>query len=182
MVARFDLRDLYHGLTDGLRKRREQDEHEPPDVAARVLLVAVPILVGVSAGLVGPLEVGDALLAGVALLIGALIAGFTQVAAWKDRLQARGRATDAVAIRSLNEAAAHILIAVVASVFGTATAIVSMASSSIECPPLWLIVLTRIVVGLSAASFAYIALTLVIVVVLLWDSFMRPEEEKNEKR
>lgn len=172
MPGRFDLRPLARGLGDGLRRRQVLGA-EPAGRRARSVLIVVPLVVFVAALLLGlELSKADQLLSGTTLLVGALLTAFSQVASWRERLLARERKVEAVHIRALNEAAAHILVSVLLSGFSAALLIVLANLDSdvvlAHLPLLWLV---RVLSSLSAASFSYLALTLVIVVNLLWDAY-----------
>lgn len=163
----------------GLRKRRLSDV-EPADVVARIILFGVPLGTG---GVVGGLQVifqhSDQLLAACALLSGALLAGFAQVASWRERILNRHRDVDAIDIRALNEAAAHILSSLAVSVLA-AVAVFVLANTDLQCPPLVIHVMACVLSGLSAACLAYVAISLLMVVNLLWDAL--GVEEREAKR
>lgn len=172
MPGRFDLRPLARGLGDGLRRRRVLGA-EPADRRVRGVLIGVPIVVFIAALVLGlELVKADQLLAGTALLVGAFLTTFSQVATWRERLLARERKVEAVHIRALNEAAAHILVSVLLAGF-TAVLLIVLANIdtnvALTHPALrWLV---RILSALSVACFSYLALTLIIVVNLLWDAY-----------
>lgn len=172
MPGRFDLRPLASGLGHGLRRRRVLGT-EPADRRARGVLIVVPIVVFIAALALGlELVKADQLLAGTALLVGGLLTTFSQVATWRERLLARERKVEAIHIRALNEAAAHILVSVLFAGFTAALLIVLAnidTNMALAHPALrWLV---RILSALSVACFSYMALTLIIVVNLLWDAF-----------
>lgn len=172
MPGRFDLRPLARGLGTGLRRRQVLGA-EPVDRRARRVLVITPTVVFVAAIALGlELSKADQLLAGTALLVGALLTAFSQVASWRDRLLARERKVDAVHVRALDEAAAHILVSVLLSGF-TAVLLVVLANidSDVALAHQTLLWLVRILSSLSVACFSYLALTLIIVVNLLWDAY-----------
>jgi len=137
------------------------------------VLIVVPIVVFIAALALGlELVKADQLLAGTALLVGGLLTTFSQVATWRERLLARERKVEAIHIRALNEAAAHILVSVLFAGFTAALLIVLAnidTNMALAHPALrWLV---RILSALSVACFSYMALTLIIVVNLLWDAF-----------
>lgn len=89
------------------------------DWVAIFVLYAVPVLLGVAAWLFSwRLASVDPLLAGSALLVGGLVAGFAQIASWRDRLtltqdsEPKGKAAKR---DSLDESVAHILVAIYAA-------------------------------------------------------------------
>ncbi|WP_284299873.1 hypothetical protein [Homoserinibacter gongjuensis] len=116
------------------------------------------------------LDAASELLAGAALLVGALVATFSQVAVWRERLLARDDTVGPMRIRALNEAAAHILLGTMASV-GATVAIVTLVSFSWPCASVvghWVqVALSSLTLGL----FAYVVVTIMIVINLLWDAY-----------
>lgn len=179
MSERIDPRPLIGGLLSGLRKRRLSNQ-EPPDYAARVLLFGVPLVVG---GLVGGLQVvftqADQLLAACALLSGALLTGFAQVASWRERILSRHRKVDDIDVRALNEAAAHILVSLIVSVIA-AVAVFVLANLDLLCPPLIVHIIACTLSGVSAAALSYVAVSLLFVVNLLWDA-LQIEQRESER-
>lgn len=180
MSRRFDLRPLLSGVVQGLRKRRPIGD-EPADVRTRRILIVTPLVAAaLIAGFRVELTGADQMLAGMALLIGALVVSFSQVASWRERLLERDRKVDQMSIRSLDEAAAHILFGVVLA--GVATAAFGTLANihlGINDPG---VVRTVAAVALSAvgvAIYVYILLTLVITVNLLWDAYERSGSGKS---
>jgi hypothetical protein len=171
--GRFSLSPLAHGLGVGIRHRAAVGS-ERRDVRAQIVLVAVPVLgIGSSLYFRVVLTGTDQLLAAFALLAGTSIAAFTQVAAWREKLTVRAKRVDGVASRALDEAVAHILAVVVASVFASLVMVI-LSNVPLGDEPtkvtLW------VVRAFSAAGIGvglYVALTLVIVVNLLWDAYGR---------
>lgn len=176
MGGRFDVRPLLHGLSIGLRRRRVEGD-EAPDTWARVILVVGPSTVGVLAFIFGPFEKADQLIAGFALLIGALIAAFVQLAAWRDRLAERNFKVDQIRIRSLDEAVAHVLVSIVVTIVGTAVLVVLANVPDIAYPQLWLTIAMKALSLLGGIAFTYVALSLLIVVNLLWDAYTATDVE-----
>lgn len=180
MSERLDPRPLMQGLLDGLRKRRLSG-NEPVDHAARWILFGTPIAVGL---LVGGFQVvftqADQLLAACALLAGALLTGFAQVASWRERILARQREVDEVDVRALSEAAAHILVSLLVSV-AAAVSVFALANLDLNCPPLGVHIWSCILSGLSAASLTYVAISLVMVVNLLWDALQNEQREAKRE-
>lgn len=171
MAGRFDLRPLIQGVREGLRRRRASGP-EPADWGARrVLLIAPGIVLVASIAVGGGVSAADPLLAGTALLIGGLLAAFSQLASWRERLLARERKVDRRRIRALDEAGAHILWAVVVSVGATVDLVILANLDVTNESPLWLAIAGRVLGAVGAAVFAYLALTLVLVTNLLWDAY-----------
>lgn len=171
MSGRFDLRPLAQGVGAGLRLRRPWGS-EPPDKKTRAVLAVVPAAVLLTVlGFGLALPKADQLLAGTALLIGGLLASFSQLAGWRERLLARERTVDGRRIRALDEAAAHILFSVVVSVAATAD-LVALANLDVGAKTApWLVLVARTLGAIGAAAFTYLALTMVLVVNLLWDAY-----------
>ncbi|MGA1813967.1 hypothetical protein VH571_16410 [Frondihabitans sp. 4ASC-45] len=120
----------------------------------------------------------DQLLAGTALLAGALLTGFGQIASWRERLLQRPTAVTGSRIRALNEAVAHILVCLLVSLLATACVIVLANLDLTDARG----VVIAVEVGLSAlavAAFSYIFITLVVVVNLLWDAFREEESDAS---
>lgn len=147
---------------------------ERPDRTARVILAGLPALgFGVSLWLDWLVRDSAALIAGFSLLPAALLAVVPQFAAWRQRLTDRSRKTDGLAQRKLDEAVAHTLLVVVVSIVLAAVAIVlsnitepTPASPSVVLP--WV---ARVLTGLMVAGGAYLLLSLMLVVNLLFDAY-----------
>jgi len=171
--GRFDARPLIGGLVEGLRKRRTWGD-EPADRKARIILVGVPAAAFILTLVFGvELVKADQLFAGAALFSGALLGAFSQVANWRDRLLARERKVDAVYLRALDEAAAHILFAVLVS---ASAALALIVVTNVDLVALHrhrpAVLVVRVASAYGTAALAYLALTLVIVVNLLWDAYV----------
>lgn len=181
MPGRLDPRPLVRDLLQGLRLR-EHAEPEPPDVVTRIVLWGTPIIVGIAIG-VCDLQLRDIgqLLSAVALFLGVLVAAFTQVASWRERILSRGRRIDDIDVRSLNEAGAHILISVLAAL-AIATLILVLINLPSGHNLIWLQVIARFLRGCCAAGFTYMGLTLVVVVNLLRDAYLNEEREARRER
>lgn len=174
MSNRLDPRPLFAGLLDGLRVRRRIGQ-EPADSATRRLLLLLPL--SVTGGAIvfrAELSAPDALLAALALLIGAGLTMFSQVASWRERLTNRSKKIDGVASRALDEAVAHILAITVVAVIAAGLLIsafyvrVDIVADS-AAGALGRNLAAAIVLGL----LTYIALSLYIVINLLWDGYSR---------
>lgn len=181
MSERFDVRPLIRGLLSGLRKRRVSQDDEVPDVRTRVILFGVPAAV-LLAMITFRVELthSDQLLAGATLLLGALIAAFTQIVSWRERVLMRNRETERVKVRALNEAGAHVLVSLIMSVAVTVSVFV-LANLNVYCVEFYVHIIAWILSAISAGSFTYIALSLVIVANLLWDAFKREEQDVAEQ-
>lgn len=171
MPGRFDLRPLAGGALLGLRKRRRVGD-EPPDMATRYLLVAIPVTIAtISIGerMIFPSPAD--LLSGLALLAGANLAAFALIASWREQLNQRQATIDATRKRALDEAVAHILSSIVLATAAMAT-MIGLTSMHVDDQTsnlgLWV---ARVLTGLGLGLLAYISLIIVIVVNLLWDGY-----------
>lgn len=177
MSERFDVRPLIKGLLEGLRKRRSKESDEVADIPTRSVLFGIPAAIFLTM-LAFRVEFANSeqLLAGATLLLGALIAAFTQIVSWRERILTRNRETERIKVRALNEAGAHVLVSLIMSVIVTASVFV-LANLTLRCAELYIHVIAWVLSALSAGSFAYISLSLVIVANLLWDAFKREEQD-----
>jgi len=174
MVGRFDLGPLLRAVINGVRKRRDSGD-EPPDVRTRVVLIVVPAVVGAAVGITNTdVAAADQFIAAVALFLAALLAVFGQIAAWRDRLAARRRRTDGVALRALDETIAHILFSIIITLV-TAVVLVVRANLGDDLQQVGVTgqVTARCCAVVAAAGFAYLVLTIWIVTNLLWDAYER---------
>jgi hypothetical protein len=172
VAGRFDLRPLLKGVGRGLRKRRDTGP-EAPDKRVRGVLLALPLAAAWTTAAAGfVLPHADQFIAGAAVLVGALFAAFTQIAAWRDRLLARGNQTDGVDLRALDEAGAHVLFTVVISLAATADLVI-LANLDVEQkdPSLAFSILLRGLTAFGVGTFTYMTLSLFVVVNLLWDAY-----------
>lgn len=201
MAGRFDFRPLLVGVATGLRHRRPAGK-ESADWGTRFVLVAVPTMAGVAAGLLNVqiLDPGQ-LLAAAALFVGAMLTAFSQVAAWRERIAERRRALDRAAgreakfdssasrelkldrsaDRALEEAGAHILTSVLLSV--VVSAVVLAVGATANLPSMLeehRETGARVLTGLAVGCLTYIGLVLAIVVNLMWDAFAR--KRRNDER
>ncbi|MBD3779232.1 MAG: hypothetical protein IE923_08215 [Micrococcales bacterium] len=168
MASRLNVAPLFRGVLTGLRHRDEDPTKEVADKTTRFILFGVPILAGASI-VAFRVEVSapDQLLAGVTLLAGALLTGFSQVAAWRERILQRD---EQARTRALDEAAAHILFSLLASTLVTAL-VVALTIVPDLCLPSWLDLLCVILGALAVAALVYVGISIVIVANLLWDAF-----------
>lgn len=181
MSERFDIRPLVRGLLDGLRNRRAEEGNERADYLTRAILFGVPAAVAVVM-LVFRVSLTNAeqLLAGAALLSAALIGAFAQIVSWRERILSRNRAVERVKVRALNEAGAHVLVSLVMSVIVTVGVFV-LANLDMHCAPLAVHIVAWALSAISAASFTFVALSLIVVANLLWDAFQREETDIGEQ-
>ncbi|MFJ6313691.1 hypothetical protein [Pseudarthrobacter oxydans] len=137
--------------------------------------MVLPLLTSAAAVISGfVLPHADQLIAGTALLMGALLAAFAQIAGWRERLLARAKTTDGVEFRALNEAAAHILVAVVVSLAATVVlALLANLDVERQNPSVCYSLVLRALTALGVAAFTYVSASMVIVVNLLWDAYER---------
>jgi hypothetical protein len=195
MAGRFDLSPLIGGVLSGLRKRENgRDAEEKQDWRARAILMVIPVLSAATVVILRiQLSQADQLLAGAALFTSALLVAFAQIAVWRERLLARNGDADSLQIRAMNEAAAHILLSLIVALFSVVVIVVLL---NLDAPllPDWMTWLPEllswdqggrewagvILSALAVAAFAYLVLTLILVVNLLWDAF-RDEEEGAEE-
>lgn len=178
MASRLNPQKLFQGVLAGLRHRREDIAAEKPDWVTRIVLVAVPILVG--GGMIWlrfEVQAPDQLLAGAALLAGALLTGFSQVAAWRERILTRD---EQARTRALNEAAAHILFSLLAAVFIMTLVVLLVVIPGCGLPD-WVSGLRIWLGAVAVAALAYVGLTLLIVSNLLWDAFNFEQEDAERE-
>lgn len=170
MLDRVNPSRVLSGVLAGLRRRSHADK-EKPDVGARLVLFGVPL--AVAAALICAqviIDEPEVVLAAAALLIGALLAGFSQVAGWRERILERGRGVDKVRVKSLNEAGALILMSIHVSVLASA-AVFGVALIELPTDSRWLQWLAIVLSSIGPAALTYVALSLVFVANLLWDGF-----------
>lgn len=145
------------------------------DWVALIALILIPSLVGAVAWLLSwRLATVDALLEGSALLVGGLIAGFAQIAAWRDRLTAAAQKEGIAGVSkrdSLDESVAHTLMAVYAAVVLTVLLAIDanvLAGSGAkgEVTPL-----SQLLSSLTLASSAYLTLLVLLVLANLWSAY-----------
>lgn len=147
------------------------------DLVAVVVLYVLPVAVGLWTGLClnVKLTAPSDLLAGISLLTGGLLAFFTQVASWRDRLSARRSShehADAARRDGLDESVAHILVAIYAAVvlvvlLAVASNVANTPSGSKGGAPEVNTPLSALIIGFGS----YLLLLLLIVLPALWDSY-----------
>jgi hypothetical protein len=179
MAGRFDLGPLFRGVVDGLRKRRSSGE-EPADLRARAVLLGVPVAAGIVVGFSGTtLPAADQFLAAAALFLGALLTVFGQVVTWRDRLAQRLVRTDRLDERALDEAAAHILLAVLITLI-TAIALVVRANLGENPCEGAVNVVARACAVVATAGMTYLVLIIWLVTNLLWDAYSKSRSWPQE--
>lgn len=132
MTDRFVVREIWRGHAKGLMSR-DYTQHNPtgrPDRVAWTILYATPAVVG-GVFFVAGWEIAspESLLAGFALLVGAYLAAFAPIAAWRDRLTDRAderELTEGPVRDFLDSTAAHLCLAVLGAVLLVALLIVGM--------------------------------------------------------
>ncbi len=163
MPARLSPRPLFAELIRGLRLRRNIGI-EPEDRLTKFALFGIPIALFFACLVAGiSLPKGDQLLAGGALLVGAFLASFAQLAGWRERLTARSRKVDGAEMRAIDEAVAHVLVSVLASVVlcGSLVVETNVSTPFVAVPAS----------ALAVALLTYLGLTLLVVVNLLHDAY-----------
>ncbi len=127
MLSRFNLAPLFRahwkGLTNGITS-------PTPDWPSRLILMFVPVIVGVFSALFGwRLMAPGALLAGVTLLAGSLLSAFThlsslrmKISEWTEENSDRFNVERAM----LDETAAHLLLASLASIVNAVIIVIGL--------------------------------------------------------
>lgn len=183
MTDRFSPRPLLRGAWGSLRARAHVGT-ERRDWAAISVLAGLPLLLGVASWYWGwSIRATDPLIGGYSLLAGVLLAGVPQLAAWRQRLTDRSRAADGVAKRKLDEAVAHTLLGVLTS---TALAAVSVVLGNISVPGADRpdVVIPAVARGFTTVivvGSAYLVLTLVLVVNLVFDAYEDANSTPSER-
>lgn len=176
MLERLDPRPILKGVVSGLR-RRSSHAVEKPDWAARIILFGIPAL---TAALLiyhqTVIDAAEVVLAGAAILVGALLAGFSQIATWRERVLARGRKVDRIRVRALNEAGALVLMSVHVSVVASVGVFV-LAVMDLDHLIGFEKGVAVVLSAIAPASLAYVAISLVFVANLLWDGFENEQED-----
>ncbi|MDZ5145107.1 hypothetical protein [Microbacterium testaceum] len=181
MLDRLNPGRVLSGVFAGLRKRSATGQ-EKADTTARAILFGLPVIVaGCLIWSRVVVHEAELILAAVALLVGALLAGFSQVAGWREKILDRARPVDAVRVRALNEAGALILmsihVSVLAAVAVFAVAIIDVKDES----PEWLRWVVIVLCSVGPAALTYVALSLVFVANLLWDGFVNDEADSQRE-
>lgn len=156
-------------------RRRSQIGEEPPDRLSRLILIALPLIMGFTSWwFAWSVRSADSMVAGFSLLAAALLAVVPQLASWRQRLSDRNRASEGVARRKLDEAVANTLVGVLASI---ALALVSVILANIVIPsspsagdaayP----EVARLLTASLVAGGTYLGLVILLVVNLLFDAY-----------
>lgn len=177
MLDRFNPRSLLEGVLTGLRDRSRDDER--PDIFARLVLFGTPVVV--AAALIWTqtlINEPEVVLAAAALLVGALLAGFSQVATWRERILERHRSVDRNRVKSLNEAGALILMSIHVSVLASA-AVFGVTLIDTETAPDWLKLVAVVLSSVGPAALTFVALSLVFVANRLWDGFTEQQADSE---
>lgn len=180
MLDRLSPRSIFRGVLDGLKKR-SRNENEKNDVWARLILFGVPVLVaGAVIATQTIVDKAEVALAAAALLVGALLAGFSQVASWRERVLARSTNRNSVRVRALNEAGALILFSIHVSVIASVAVFIVTLVGTPEpgTAARWFVVILG---SVGPAALAYVALSLVFVANLLWDAFVNDQEDVEQE-
>lgn len=180
MLDRLSPRSIFRGVLDGLKKR-SRNEAEKNDVWARLILFGVPVLVAVAVVATQTVvDKAEVALAAAALLVGALLAGFSQVASWRERVLARSKNRNSVRVRALNEAGALILFSIHVSVIASVAVFIVTLVGTPEPGTVarWCVIVLG---SVGPAALAYVALSLVFVANLLWDAFVNDQEDVEQE-
>ncbi|MFT2712338.1 hypothetical protein [Clavibacter sp. Sh2126] len=182
MLDRIAPRGLIKGVLSGLRKR-SRFEPEKADIGARLALFGLPCAVAAALILTRTILVNaEVILAAAALLVGALLAGFAQVAGWREKVLGRRGTGSQIRVRALNEAGALILMSIHVSVLA-AVAVFCVALLNLEDAAEWLRWVAILLSSIGPAALTYVAISLVIVANLLWDGFENEQTDvEKEKR
>ncbi|MEV0944558.1 hypothetical protein AB0I90_29860 [Micromonospora wenchangensis] len=120
VLDRFDLRPL---IRDHFRSMQRPDSS--PDWSARLIVVVVPLAVGVASYLMEWRLTDPSAISGAsALIAGIMFGAFTQLAAFRDRIEGR-RPFDATTKRHFRETAAHLMAGALASALEAAVLVVA---------------------------------------------------------
>lgn len=169
MSDRLDPRDLFRGHKKALTLRTATSTQA--DVAVRLLIYGLPVGLGIAAGISGfAVRSPDAILAGLALLVGGMLAVFVQLAAWRERLTDRAKLfedSEASDREALDEAATHVLVAGFWSVLGIVAIVVGQSTTGEKDGSL-----VGVASGLVIAIGAHVALLFMLVIFKLYDSYL----------
>lgn len=180
MLDRLNPGSVLAGVLAGLRRRSPEGE-EKADVGARIVLFGVPVFVSIA--LIWSQTIvanADVVLAAAALLVGALLAGFSQIAAWREKILDRHRTVDVVRVRALNEAGALVLMSIHVTVLASiAVFIVSLVE--VKHLDAWVRWVTIVLSSVGPAALTYVALSLVFVANLLWDGFTNDQSDSERE-
>lgn len=150
--------------------------HEHRDWAALVVLGLLPLGLGFwSVWSNWVIRDSSSLIAGFSLMAASLVAVIPQLASWRQRLTDKNSRVDGVGRRKLDEAVSHTLVGVVASII---LAVLAVVLSNIVTPSqdgtdprIALPWAARLITGGLVGGGAYLILTLLLVVNLLFDAY-----------
>lgn len=189
MTDRFDPRPLVSRALGSMR-RRSQVGQEPRDWAALFVMVVAPSGLGfISWAFAWSVRSADSLVAGFSLLAAALLAVVPQLAAWRQRLTDRDRGSEGVARRKLDEAVSNTLVGVLVSIVLAVLSII-IANIIVPSTPNGIDIaypeVVRLLTAILATGGAYLALTLLLVVNLLFDAYSdansSPSQQQDDRR
>lgn len=184
MSHRLDPRPLFVALRNNLRRRDTQAQ--PADRLTWLVLSAAAIVTPV-VSIFFRLRVENAenLLAVFGLLAGVMIAGFTQLAAWRSQLSRRSATyqdAERTGRQAVDEAVEGTLVTAVLSV---AAAFLSVAASALHGVTWFHHALPIAATALLLAVTAVIGVLFLIIVNLLWDGYrrsVRVDEDESRRR
>ena len=176
MLDRLNPSRILTGVLAALRLRSTTGV-EKPDIGARLVLFGLPLVVAVAL-IWSQTIIADAgvVLAAAALLVGALLAGFAQVAGWREKILERRRSIDRIRINALNEAGALILMSIHVSVLAS-VAVFGVAMIDPRHANEWVRWAAIVLSSVGPAALTYVALSLVFVANLLWDGFVNDQSD-----
>jgi len=180
MTDRFNPTDIVVAHLKGLKNRRYTTVRPVglADRAARYVLYGLPVVAGVAMVLLGGTVAGpEGILAGIAVLTGALFMAFTQVATWRERFTERRHVREAAEVNqrdSLDEAVAHLLMAMYASLLLVVVLVVGANFTDKDGN------LIGAFAGVTAAIGLYIVLLLMIILPKLYTAYASINEVDDE--
>lgn len=181
---RFNPFPLVASSFTSLKKRHRNEALEKPDWVARLVVALIPLTGAIGAGYAAwnsqfavP---ADKLLAGVAVLAGALVASFTQVAGWRERLTMTPGVED-YELRRLDETAAHTLAGAAA---GLVASVLLMAVTLVPRPAVheWEFWrgLYSLLSGLTVFVTAYSGVLTLVSIPIIWGVYQQQHEDRGE--
>lgn len=138
MASRLNVAPIFLAHWRGLTRRQplpDGDFAYSPDSTARALTLAVPLVAG-AAALVWlrsaddkwslPVDFAGVAIAAASLLSAALVAAFTQLAGWREKLRDQDRTREKPLRAMVDEAVGHVLLSMLEAVLIVASAAASM--------------------------------------------------------
>lgn len=180
MTDRFNPTDIVVAHLKGLKNRRYTTARPVgvADRAARFALYGLPIVAGVVTLVLGGTVAGpEGILAGIAVLTGAFFMAFTQVATWRERFTERRHEREAAEVNqrdSLDEAVAHLLMAMYASLLLVVVLVVGTNFADDDGN------LVGVFAGLTVAIGFYIVLLMMIILPKLYTAYASINEVDDE--